>query len=231
MRKNADEYLDTINSAFALQDLENKFNDALNDTKNLKAQQAIKTLMDAQLENLRTKEKLTQYDVERAEKLLQIEQARIALEDAQASKTSMRLKRDSQGNYSYEYVADQGDIAEAEQGLATAQNDLYNFDKDRYQSNLDDMLSAWQEFQERYKEIVTDVSLSEEERVANLALLREQYGQYINDKTAENLVVRTNLMESAFADIAAIYDTDVENYNQMADNEKNILMGDLVPAW
>lgn len=231
MRKNADEYLDTINSAFALQDLENKFNDALNDTKSLKAQQAIKTLMDAQLENLRTKEKLTQYDVERAEKLLQIEQARIALEDAQASKTSMRLKRDSQGNYSYEYVADQGDIAEAEQGLAAAQNDLYNFDKDRYQSNLDDMLSAWQEFQERYKEIVTDVSLSEEERVANLALLREQYGQYINDKTAENLVVRTNLMESAFADIAAIYDTDVENYNQMADNEKNILMGDLVPAW
>ena len=231
MRKNADEYLDTINSAFALQDLENKFNDALNDTKSLKAQQAIKTLMDAQLENLRTKEKLTEYDVERAQKLLQIEQARIALEDAQASKTSMRLKRDSQGNYSYEYVADQGDIAEAEQGLAAAQNDLYNFDKDRYQSNLDDILSAWQEFQERYKEIVTDVSLSEEERVANLALLREQYGQYINDKTAENLVVRTNLMESAFADIAAIYDTDVENYNQMADNEKNILMGDLVPAW
>jgi len=38
-------------------------------------------------------------------------------------------------------------------------------------------------------------------------------------------------MESAFADIAAIYNTDVENYNQMADNEKNILMGDLVPAW
>lgn len=231
MRKNADEYLDTINSAFALQDLENKFNDALNDTKSLKAQKAIKTLMDAQLENLKAKDKLTQYDVDRAQKLLQIEQARIALEDAQASKTSMRLKRDSQGNYSYEYVADQGDIAEAEQGLAAAQNDLYNFDKDRYQSNLDDMLSAWQEFQERYKEIVTDVSLSEEERVANLALLREQYGQYINDKTAENLVVRTNLMESAFADIAALYDTDVENYNQMADNEKNILMGDLVPAW
>ena len=231
MNKNADEYLDTINSAFALQDLENKFNDAIDNTKNVKAQQAIKILMDEQLENLRAKEKLTQYDVDRAEKLLQIEQARIALEDAQASKTSMRLKRDSQGNYSYEYVADQGDIAEAEQNLASAQNDLYNFDKDRYQSNLNDILSAWKDFQEQYKAIVTDVSLSEEERVANLALLREQYGKYINDKTAENLVIRGNLMQSAFADIAAIYETDVENYNQMTDDEKNILMGDLVPAW
>ena len=231
MNKNADEYLDTINSAFAVQELEDKFQNAINDTKNLKNQQALKKLMDQQLDNLRAKEKLTEYDVERAEKLLQIEQARIALEDAQASKTSMRLKRDSQGNYSYEYVADQGNIGEAEQGLAAAQNDLYNFDKDRYQSNLDDMLSAWKDFQEEYKEIVTDVSLSEEQRVANLALLRQQYGQYINDKTAENAVIRSNLMDSAFADIAAIYQTDVANYQQMADDEKNILMGDLVPAW
>ena len=231
LNKNADEYLDTINAAFAVQELEDKFRKALNDTNNLKTQQALKNLMDQQLNNLRAKEKLTEYDIERAEKLLQIEQARIALEDAQASKTSMRLKRDSQGNYSYEYVADQGNIADAQQNLANAQNDLYNFDKDRYQSNLGDMLSAWKDFQEEYKQIVTDVSLTEEERVAKTALLREQYGQYINDKTAENMVIRTNLMESAFIDIAAIYQTDVGNYQQMADDEKNILMSDLVPAW
>ena len=38
-------------------------------------------------------------------------------------------------------------------------------------------------------------------------------------------------MESAFADLAALYNTDVENYNQMSVDEQNILMGDLVPAW
>jgi len=38
-------------------------------------------------------------------------------------------------------------------------------------------------------------------------------------------------MQSAFADIAALYQTDVENYNQMSIDEKNILMSDLVPAW
>jgi len=61
--------------------------------------------------------------------MLQIEQARIALEDIRASKTSLRLKRDSQGNYSYQYVADQNGIFDAEQGLISAQNELYNFDK------------------------------------------------------------------------------------------------------
>jgi len=46
MKKNADEYLDTINSAFAVQDLENKFQKAIDDTKVLKNQQALKKLMD-----------------------------------------------------------------------------------------------------------------------------------------------------------------------------------------
>jgi hypothetical protein len=38
-------------------------------------------------------------------------------------------------------------------------------------------------------------------------------------------------MESAFADLAALYNTDVANYNQMSIDEQNVLMGDLVPAW
>jgi len=118
--------------------------------------------MDEQLGILRNKEKITQYDIDRAEKLLQVEQARIALEDAQSAKTSLRLKRDSQGNYSYEYMADGNAVDEAQSNLASAQNDLYNFDKDRYQSNLNDILSVWRDFQSEYKDIVTDTSLSEE---------------------------------------------------------------------
>ena len=231
MNKNADEYLDTINTAFAIQETERKYQKALDETKSIKNQQALKKLMDEQLTILRNKEKVTQYDVDRAEKLLQVEQARIALEDAQSAKTSMRLKRDSQGNYSYEYVADNNAVDDAQGNLAKARNDLYNFDKERYQSNLNDMLSAWKEFQSEYKDILEDSSITEQERIERLALLRQQYSQYINDKTAENLVIRKNLMESAFDDLAMLYNEDVENYNQMSIDEKNILMGDLVPAW
>jgi hypothetical protein len=116
--------------------------------------------MDEQLSILRSKNKLTQYDVDRAEKLLQIEQARIALEESRKSKTSMRLKRDTQGNYSYQYVADQNSIADAESALATAQNDLYNFDKDRYNQNLSDMLSSYKDYMSKRKEILLDQTLT-----------------------------------------------------------------------
>jgi hypothetical protein len=231
MNKNAEEYLDTINSAFAIQETERKYQKAIDESKNIKSQQTLKKLMDDQLNILRNKEKVSQYDVDRAEKLLQVEQARIALQDAQSAKTTMRLKRDSQGNYSYQYVADNNAVDDARDNLAQAQNDLYNFDKERYQSVLNDMLSAWKDFQSEYKEILEDTSLAEEERIEKLALLREEYGEYINDKTAQNAEARNNLMESAFADMAALYNTDVANYNQMSIDEQNILMGDLVPAW
>ena len=231
MNKNADEYLDTINAAFAIQELQGKFQDALNKPNSLKNQQALKDVMNQQLEILNNKQKITQYDVDRAQKMLQIEQARIALEDIRASKTTLRLKRDSQGNYSYQYVADQNGIYDAEQNLAAAQNDLYNFDKQRYQSNLQEMLAAWKDFQSKYKDIVADTSLTEEERIRQLSLLREEYADFINNKTQQNLDVRKNLTESAFNDIAAIYDMDIVNYQKMTDDEKNIIMGDLVPAW
>lgn len=231
MNKNADEYLDTINAAFAIQELQGKFQDALNKPNSLKNQQALKDVMNQQLEILNNKQKITQYDVDRAQKMLQIEQARIALEDIRASKTALRLKRDSQGNYSYQYVADQNKIYDAEQNLAAAQNDLYNFDKQRYQSVLQDMLAAWRDFQSKYKDIVADTSLTEEERIRELTLLREEYGEFINNKTQQNLDVRKNLTESAFNDIAAIYNMDVINYQKMTDDEKSIIMGDLVPAW
>ena len=231
MNKNAEEYLDTINSAFAIQETERKYQKAIDESKNIKNQQTLKKLMDDQLNILRNKEKVSQYDVDRAEKLLQVEQARIALQEAQSAKTTLRLKRDSQGNYSYQYVANDNAVDDARDNLAQAQNDLYNFDKERYQSVLNDMLAAWKDFQSEYKEILEDTSLAEEERIERLALLRDEYGEYINDKTAQNAEARNNLMESAFADMAALYNTDVANYNQMSIDEQNILMGDLVPAW
>jgi len=45
MNKNADEYLDTINAAFAIQELQGKFQDALNKPNSLKNQQALKDVM------------------------------------------------------------------------------------------------------------------------------------------------------------------------------------------
>jgi len=56
-----------------------------------------------------------------------------------------------------------------------------------------------------------------------LALLRDQYGEYINNKVAENEVIRTNLMESAFMDYAALYEDNYAAYESMINNETALI--------
>lgn len=142
INKNADEYLDTINAVAGIRDLESKYIDAINDADSTKNQQRLNALMESELNTLRSMDKISQADLDRAELKYQIALAQLALEDAQQKKTQMRLRRDSQGNYSYQYTADEDAINKAKEELSNLYVDLYNFDKDKYKENLDTIYSV-----------------------------------------------------------------------------------------
>ena len=231
INKNADEYLDNINAAFEVQQTQRKYQNALNDVKSIKNQQALKKLMDQQLDILKNKDKLTQYDIDRAQKLLEIEQARIALEDARSAKTSMRLKRDSQGNYSYEYYADQQGIGEAEENYAIAQQDLVNLDKDHQSQIFNKGLAAVREYAEKVKQIQDDLNLSEQKQMEKIALLNTQYSEYLASLAEQLADTQVNLKQSIFNAFAYLYNTDVQNYKQMAQDQQDILIGEIVPGF
>ena len=91
-------YLDTVNSIYAIEKLRSRYQQEINNNSgNLKAQKSLNSLMENQLKYLRDKDKLSEYDVERANKILDIETKRIALENSRQNKSQLRLKRDSQG--------------------------------------------------------------------------------------------------------------------------------------
>ena len=185
--------------------------------------------MDEELADLREKDKLTQYDIERANKKYEIALKQIALQEAQQNKSKMRLRRDSQGNYRYEYTADGDQVGQLQDELNDMYNSLYNFDKAKYQDNLNQMYDVWVEFQEKMAEaaqISDPVKRSERE-----LLLQTQYEQLINSLTNQNATIRENLEESVFNDLAELYDIDISNFQEMTDEEKDILMGELLPYW
>lgn len=217
INKNADQYLDTINSAFAIRELEGKYLDALDNTDSISAQRQLNDMMNEQLNMLRAKDKLTQYDVDRANALYEIELKKIALQEAQQNKSQMRLRRDAQGNYSYQYVADQDAIGNAEDELASAQNSLYNMDKEQYRTNLDEIYEMYVEFQDKLNELYMDNTLSDIEREEQKKLLVEQYGELINGLVEQNEDIRLNLQESAL--------------QAYADFQGELLMEDIVPQW
>lgn len=239
---NADRYLDTINSTYEVQKLQNKYKDSIKNTDSTSAQKKLNDLMQEEIGMLEKKDKLSQYDIDRANMKYEIALKQIALEEAQKNKSSMKMKRDSQGNYSYVYAGDEDDISSKQQELADAQNQLYNLDKDQYQSNLNDMMSYYSEFTEKYKELMLDTTLSDEEREAKKKVLVEQYGQLINSIQMDNETIRSNLSESTFDMLDVLYETDAasfetmtglntNNWETMSDEMINKIQTDMVPNW
>ena len=227
--KNSEKYLDNINAAYGIEQLRNKYQEAIDNNDSLSAQAKLNDLMTQELAALEEKDKLTEYDIERANKRYEIALKQIALEEAQQNKTSMRLKRDSQGNYSYVFAADEDAVSKAEDELADAQNALYNFDKENYLNNLDELYAAYEEYQEKMLEAaqINDPN----ERLEKEKLLEEEYGKLINGLVEQNQNIRSNLYESAFEELARLQDKNVESFKNMTQTQKDALMNDLIPQW
>ena len=115
----------------------------------------------------------------------------MALENARYNKYKMRLRRDSQGNYTYQYVADEQKLSDLQSALANAQSQLYNMDKEHYKQQLNQMYSTYKDYLqqmaelERQYEATTDEA--EKERLSRqMDLLRDKYSDYF-DNIGEDL--------------------------------------------
>lgn len=224
MKKQNDTFLDKVNSTFAIKNTEFLYNQAINDIDNISAQVKLKNVMNQQLEILKEKQQLTQYDVDRAQKVLDIQKARIALEQAQNNKTSMRLKRDSQGNYSYQFVADEDEIAKAQNNLDKTKNDLYNFDKEHYIENLNQAQELYEEYANKIREIKLNDNLNQVEKTKALGLLREDFEKRILKIWKQNEFIKRNLMDSTTNSLKM-------NLQNMSAAEQNYFMGQSIPMW
>ena len=258
----ADRYLDAVNTAYEITKLQNAFEEAINDNEgNLSAQSSLRDLMNQQLKLLKDKEKVSQYDVDRANALLQIEMKRLALQDRRNNKTKLRLRRDSQGNYNYQYVADEGDAAKTQEQLQKAQIDLYNLTKKSMIDNQKELLSTYKDWQSAVKEVTLDTTLSVEDQNKRIEELNRYYGAIINDITTDNYEYRKYLSKDAYDSLAqtylndktnfentlfqeeklmqgtynnkfsALYLANVQNFDDMTQAEKEILMQKMVPQW
>ena len=186
INRNADYYLDDVNAAYETQKLQGKYLEMLDNTDDLHIQQMITEQMKQQLGYLRDKEKLSEYDVAYANAQLEILQKRIALEEAQRNKSQMQLRRDSQGNYSYVYTADEGDVSAAEGDLLDAQNNAYNLSKEQMQQTQADSLSALQDAQQLLNDIWTNANLTLDEKTERTQTVIDSLKEYLAG-TAEQL--------------------------------------------
>lgn len=134
----ADKYLDNVERALDMEEYTNILNEAA-DAIGLSAanQEKLNRFRDEELKKLNEKEKLTSYDIAESKARLEILKQQMALEDAQRNKSNMRLRRDNQGNYVYQYVSNEEELEKAGQGTLTAKREWYELVKKRWKETSD----------------------------------------------------------------------------------------------
>lgn len=193
-------YLDDVNKAYQQETWGRKIQlDYDKDTLN--THKALIKAFEDEYKALFNRSKVNEYDLEILEARYKVMQATIALQDAQGAKNNLRLVRDRQGNWNYQFTSDTEDVAKAEQDLADAQNDFYNIAKKQTEDITKDIVDLWQESSDAIGEIWKDESLTEEEKNARTAELNEYYTQKAKDLYDQRKQAYSDLVEAGKADL------------------------------
>lgn len=228
LKEQSDKYYDDVERIYELSSLSNKYETSIASTSNLKNQQKLQKLYEQEMKFLEEKDNLSKHDLEMANAKYELTLKQIALEEAQQNKNAMKLVRGTDGNWSYQYVADQDEISKKQQDLMDASDKYYETAKDGYYENLDDMADAVEEYLEKIKEINITYMNDEETKNEKLAKLKERYegpSGIITLLAKENQERQRYMAEATALTLKASYEANVKNYEWMTDSQKKLIDG------
>ena len=93
-----DRYLPTYQKIYELNKLTRDVNNAIDNTTNIKGKERLLQLQEDILKRQKDGVEVTEYEIGFLQRRLELEQARIAMEEAQNAKSMVRMTRDSEGN-------------------------------------------------------------------------------------------------------------------------------------
>ena len=150
-----EEYLTTTNKIYETNKLMRKAQQEIDKTTNSVAKKRLQEFI-TETNQLQDKAKLSKFELDIQQAKYDLLLAEIALQEAQNAKSTVRLQRDSEGNFGYVYTADETLVAEAEQTLLDKQNELYNLSlnganeyKEKYLQTLNEMYDTLADLQQQ----------------------------------------------------------------------------------
>ena len=223
LQKKADEYLDDVEGAYKIQELANKIDQSIADSSSLKTQQKLQALREDEITMLREKDNLTQHDIDLAEARYQIALKELALEDAKNNKTSMKLNRDTSGNWTYQYVADEEDVNDKQQDLLNSYSHLYELADEAYNHAMELAMQMYEEYKDRLVQIAEDTTISEEEKLLKIQELRDLYLPEIIAAMENAQIYEQETIMATAAVFAEVCEQDADAYTTLTDLQKELV--------
>lgn len=201
----------------------NKLNRQIEKTMNETSSKVNKNLLAALQERINKQSELnelTEYDIEMNQLQYELLLKKIALEEAQNAKSTVRLTRDSGGNYVYQYTADQDDIATKQQEYEDVLQQINNLSVDRVQNLESQLLEIYQNTLSKIKEIAQDQTLTEEEKYDKIQTIMDQFKEQTNFIQEQYQIASDNLITSNLA-ISEHYGQQLIEHSENAKNGLN----------
>lgn len=163
---------------------------------------------------------LTEYNVEMNQLQYELLLKKIALEEAQNAKNTVRLTRDAGGNYVYQYTANQEDILSKEQEYEDVLQQINDLSVNRVRDLESQLLQIYQNTTQKMREIAEDQTLTEEEKYAKIQTLMDQFKEQTNYIQEQYNIASAHLIKSNEV-ISEHYNKALVEHSQNAENGLN----------
>ena len=205
----ADRFVPQYKEIYELSKLNRDIMKSIDNTSNIKNKQALRDLQKEINELEQHSGEISQYDLDNARRRYELELARLQLEEARDAKSTVRLSKDSEGNWSYVYTANQEDVEKAEQNYEDKLYAMQQANNEYINSLSDQILELEEQYAEKLAEIRLDNTMSEEER--NAAIER------LNAYFAEQMEYLTNEGQKAVDNNARLFEEEWITYHNWTD--------------
>lgn len=198
-------YVSTAKELYEVSKLNRSIEQSIEDSTTAASKERLKALQKL-IEAQSKANKLTQYDLDMMNLQYQLALAMEELENAKNAKDTVRLTRDDNGNYGYQYTADQDKINDAQQKYEDVLQQINELAANRISELEQSFLNAQQQYLQSAQEIASDMTLTEEQRAEKLANLQKQY--------AETMKYIQEQYNTAFKDLSVNQEAISKHYGE-----------------
>ena len=169
-------YLSTSKELYEVAKLNRQIDESIQDATTKTSKERLKALQEV-INKQSESTRLTEYDVEMLQLQYKHALALQALEEAKNAKSTVRLTRDENGNYGYQYTADDNEIDDARQKVDDALQEINELAANRAAEIEQQVIETERQYRDELLAIAQDTTLTLEERQAKMEELTRRHNE------------------------------------------------------
>lgn len=204
-KEDSDMMLDDYQKIYELSKLSRDINKTIDDTDIISGKQKLKKLL-GQVNDLQADGvKMSKYDLEYLQKTYDLRLAELELEEAQRAKNTVRLQKDSEGNWAYIYTQSTDAIDSAQQKYEDALYAMQDLSSNYIDEMSEKLINTSQEMADALAAL----------RVQDFASLDDYYKEVerVQKQYQDRMAIQEDELNKAIANNKELYDTDWMNYH------------------